>query len=290
MALLPSHYVDCVVALGNQQVGGSAAWVGSGFQYGYWVGVDSEGLSTYRTYVVTNRHVYTLLEHPVVRFNPVGSAPAVEVPAPLLDENGESLWYAHPDPDVDVVVFPLVFDNLKAMGVPAVFFASDNHAATTGKIAELGISEGDAVFVLGFPLGLVGQQRNSVAVRGGCISRIRDALAGADKSFWVDALVFPGNSGGPVVTRPEALAITGTKSQSASYLIGIVSGYVPYQDVAVSQQTHRPRIIFEENSGLVNVFTADVIDETIAVHLAKFPSVGVPVALPGPEADAPTKQ
>ena len=45
---------------------------------------------------------------------------------------------------------------------------------------------------------------------------------GANKEFLVDAFVFPGNSGGPVVSKPEALAITGTKSQDYAYLIGIV--------------------------------------------------------------------
>lgn len=46
-------------------------------------------------------------------------------------------------------------------------------------------------------------------------------------------------------------------------LIGIVKSYIPFQDVAISQQTKRPRVIFEENSGLANVETVDKILETI---------------------------
>jgi hypothetical protein len=36
-------------------------------------------------------------------------------------------------------------------------------------------------------------------------------------------------------------------------LIGVVSSFIPYRETAVSLQTQRPRIVFEENSGLSNV-------------------------------------
>jgi hypothetical protein len=43
----------------------------------------------------------------------------------------------------------------------------------------------------------------------------------------------------------------------------VVASYLPYRDVAVSQQTGQPRIIFEENSGLVNVFPVECVDQAI---------------------------
>ena len=43
----------------------------------------------------------------------------------------------------------------------------------------------------------------------------------------------------------------------------MVSGYIPYQDVAVSQQTGRRRIIFEENSGLGKVVPYDAIQRLV---------------------------
>jgi S1-C subfamily serine protease len=92
-------------------------------------------------------------------------------------------------------------------------------------------------------------------------------LTKANQTFLVDAFVFPGNSGGPVVSKPEALSIEGTKSQNAAYLIGIVQSYVPYQDLAVSLQTKRPRVVFEENSGLAAVHPVDLIEETIQIYL-----------------------
>src|SRR5690606_32144740 len=102
-----------------------------------------------------------------------------------------------------------------------------------------------------------------VILRSGAIARIRDLFEGRSTDFIVDALVFPGNSGGPVVLRPEMVSIQGTKSNMNAGLIGVIKSYIPYQDIAVSQQTNRPRIIFEDNSGLSLVEPVDYIFETI---------------------------
>jgi len=123
--------------------------------------------------------------------------------------------------------------------------------------------EGDFAYVLGFPMGIVGERRSTVIVRRAAIARIRDALDKSSNDFLIDAFIFPGNSGGPVVSKPEAISIRGTKSQSASYLIGIVRSHVSYRDVAVSRQTNLPRVIFEENSGLATVHPVDSFQEII---------------------------
>ena len=49
----------------------------------------------------------------------------------------------------------------------------------------------------------------------------------------------------------------------------MVSSYLPYREVAVSQQTGRPRMIFEENSGLGVVVPFNVIEETIEFAVNK---------------------
>jgi hypothetical protein len=85
----------------------------------------------------------------------------------------------------------------------------------------------------------------------------------ASMSFMIDSFVFPGNSGGPVVLKPDMFAIQGTKSQSKAALIGVVTDYRPYTDVAISPQTHRARVLFEENSGLADVLPIDYVEDTI---------------------------
>ena len=125
------------------------------------------------------------------------------------------------------------------------------------------IAEGNGIFVLGFPLGLIGKERNYPIARYGIIARIQDWLQGDEKTFLIDSSVFPGNSGGPVILKPEGVAIKDTKPITHSLLIGMISSYIPSQDVAVSKQTGEPRIIFEENSGLAEVVPINLIKETL---------------------------
>jgi hypothetical protein len=112
-------------------------------------------------------------------------------------------------------------------------------------------------------MNLAGAQKNYVIVRQGCIARISDMIDGTSASFLLDAFIFPGNSGGPVILKPEMTAIGGTKAQANAFLIGIVRAYQPYSDIAVSQQTKQPRVIFQENSGLAEVLPIDYVDEAI---------------------------
>lgn len=268
MALIPPFYIDCVAAIGTGEPESERHWVASGFLYGCRLpdGVNLE--RQYQVYLVTNRHVLSGMERAYLRFNPQDDKHAREFGLDLIDEAGTPLWFAHPDDQVDVAATPINFDLLQERGMQVSYFENDRHSATIARLKQLGVTEGDFTYVLGFPMGLVGGHRNSVIVRSGTLARIRDVLSGVNTAFLVDAFVFPGNSGGPVVLKPEALAIEGTTAQVTPYLIGVVQAYVPYEDVAVSQQTGRPRIVFEENAGLAAVLPVDFIEETIAARCA----------------------
>ena len=267
MALLPPFFLDCVVALGSDDEHGKKQWVASGFLYGEFQAKTSDTEKTYRVYLVTNRHVVADMNKLYMRFNPEDAQPAREYDLPLRDALGEPVWIGHPDSEVDVAVIPINAQLLREHRIKFGWFNSDDHIVTCARARELGMSEGDGVFVLGFPMGLVGGDRNFVIVRQGAIARIRDTLAGGTKECLVDVPVFPGNSGGPVVTRPEFTAIQGTRATNASYLLGMVKSYIPYRDVAISAQTKLPRIIFEENSGLTAVIPVDFIMEAVQKHM-----------------------
>jgi hypothetical protein len=80
-----------------------------------------------------------------------------------------------------------------------------------------------------------------------------------------DGFVFPGNSGGPVVYEPTIRIGKSFKTSilQGDWLVGMVSSFITYRDVAVSLQTKRPRIIFEENAGLCRVVPAETILELL---------------------------
>lgn len=280
MALIPPAFLDAVVALGVP--GPTTRWVGTGWIY-LAVEERTEATAYGQTFLVTNRHVVEPYVELNIRCNPHGYGPAQEFELGLLRPDGGRLWSAHPDDDADVAVVPIRFDMLREAGMAVSVIHSDRHAARNSELIELGVSEGDGTFVLGFPMGMVGEGRNAVTVRGGTIARIGDLLRETSNEFLVDAFVFPGNSGGPVVLRPQMMSIKGTKSVTRAVVIGIVKSYVPYQDVAVSSQTNRPRVIFEENTGLAAAHSIDAVDAAIAQYRLELRT-----SEPAPEDEAQT--
>ena len=77
---------------------------------------------------------------------------------------------------------PVDFNWLQSLASPTNFLMSDENAANTQQMNEIGVAEGDFVYVLGFPLAMVGEKRNFVIVKSGIISRIRDVLQNAGSS------------------------------------------------------------------------------------------------------------
>ena len=179
----------------------------------------------------------------------------------------QSVWTLHPE-GFDIAVTQVSTRILKNEGIDFVALKGDENTVSRDEARDHQIGEGDGIFVLGFPLGLARIDRNYTIVRHGIIARIQDWLQGHAGEFLIDSSIFPGNSGGPVFTKPEHIHITGTRSFAQCSLIGMVSSYVPYQESAVSTQTGKVRMTFEENSGLGVVIPVDQICETIRLALA----------------------
>ena len=283
MALIPPGYLNTVVALGGPSEDGTMKYTATGFLYGHPTGATNEdGQPTYRLFLVTNRHVLQKASMNSTelhaRFNrPVGADSNIYT-IPLKETDGSASWIVHPRPDADVAVITINHKRLQDDGIEFVFFAGDQGAFTLDQAREIEVSEGDGVFVLGFPLGEAGKERNYAVVRQGIVARVQDWLKGNSQTFLIDASIFPGNSGGPVLLKPELTFIRGTKRNDRCGLIGMVSSYLTYQEVAISQQTERPRMIFEENSGLGVVVPHNVIQETIQAAVDKLNPVGQAIA------------
>jgi hypothetical protein len=277
-AQIPPFFINSVVALGGERpisvpgLPDHTEWqtAGTGFFYGYLVQNDpDQSKRRYEIYLVTAKHViqgYIAATHGdiKVRINPKDSSTAIqEFSIPNIPKPDESSWFYDPDSTIDIAITSINFDFLKGLGYEPNFFPNDSAVLEKKTLIESEVAAGDGVFVLGFPMNLTGAQRNYVIVRQGVIARIAEMLEGASKSFMVDSFVFPGNSGGPVVLRPEIFGIQGTKTHNNAALIGVVTDYRPYTDVAVSPQTNHARVLFEENSGLADVLPINYVEETI---------------------------
>lgn len=262
MALLPQQFIDSVISIGLMGNNQRISWIATGFVFGY--RDDGFAEHEYHLYIVTNKHVFNGHDTVYVRFNKKDNHDSKDYPLPLV-EHGVKKYKEHPDPEVDVAVIQINPQTLVNDEVNIQFFQMDKHAFTVEQMKDKGVSEGDGIFAPGFPMGNIGhnEARKYVMVRSGCISRIQEMLDGYSKDFIVDALIFPGNSGGPVVLRPEIAAINGTVPITETRLIGVIKQNISYLDVAVSRQTGRDRIVFEDNTGLTLVESVDRIIETI---------------------------
>lgn len=114
------------------------------------------------------------------------------------------------------------------------------------------LSEGDEVFVIGFPIGFEEDLKNWPVVRQGVLAQIQPYLQGGAGIFLIDGSVFNGNSGGPVVTKPQSVSIEGTHKFRKNALIGMVSGYRDNSYIGIG-----------ENADLGVVIPLDTIRDTI---------------------------
>ena len=265
MALFPPQYLDAVVALGTSET----QPVATGFFYGHPSGQrGTHGRMLYLIFLVTNRHVAATPGLGAIFDGPApGDRIFLEFPEPEPHE--QSAWTYHPREDIDVAVCQADMSYFEEAGISYQAFCEDRHLFSREDAREAGVAEGTSVALLGFPLGLSGEHGHHAIVRTGSIARIRDWLQGEDENFLIDCPVFPGNSGGPVITIPDPGAIKATPRVETSRLLGMACSYIPYREVAVSQQTQDPRIIFVENSGLAPVLPVKMIQETVQEDLRR---------------------
>lgn len=269
MALLPPFFLDSVVALGVGDNPTKRSWIGTGFLYGKVVKKSAPKNKSYHVFLVTNKHVLGDHTKVWIKFNTVSGSTSHDFDIQLRAKNGRELWIRHPDDDVDLCAIFINAKFLLSKNMRFSYIRDDEHSYTISQLKNEGVTEGDGVYVLGYPMGLVDSTWQAAICRLGCIARIQDVLNAGTGDFLVDASIFPGNSGGPVVLQPEMTAITGTKSISNANLIGVVQSYLPYQDIAVSLQTKRPRVTFDENSGLAPVIPVDRINELMTASVKR---------------------
>lgn len=267
MAIIPPFFMNAVVSLGVALPDGKKVWIGTGFLMGRKEETDTTKSTLY---IITNKHVVNGEEALWVRFNCQGNVGVQDMFMELM-KNGNKKYSEHPNPSVDVIAVQIVPQVILNNKLSLSFIDVDDHSLTLQKMQDTGIDEGSLVYALGFPMNLVNDEVKAPICRIGCISRIADAFINPQKtsSYLVDAQVFPGNSGGPIISRPEYISINNTPSNSSANLIGVLSAYIPYRDTLISQQTHQNIMIREENSGLTVVHPVDRIKEVIELEWAR---------------------
>ncbi len=221
------------------------------FGTGFLVNVD--GLS----YLFTAGHVVT----DFLNERPAGApflAAANLKAGPMVIQSFDDLpkqhgvgWVFDGAADIAATPFPTA-PEYRVRTIPLEFFLADEQ-----------LSELQDVFFVSFQPGLEAPDKVRPILRRGMIALVDGS------EVHLDAFVFPGNSGSPVFVRSEAIssspqgAVIGGNSLSCK-VIGLVESYLPYQEYAISTKTKRPRVVFEENSGLAHIVSAGQIRHFIA--------------------------
>lgn len=275
MARILPKYMEAVVSLGAPTPDGGIEWLASGF----FVGRKVYPPERQTVFLITNKHVVRGMDQICVRFNNKSQKAVLDVKIPLIDPyTGKKFYTEHPDKDTDVVALGFSPQRCDDFYLKLSYFDLDEDALSLKGMEKKDLSEGEFVYTLGFPLGKVSDIIKAPFCRLGCISRIAEAFRQPNPTgtFLIDAQVFPGNSGGPIVSRADSIPYTSDfqgslQHKEKSYLIGIVSQYLSFLDerIALSDGPQMSLITGDEvtlraeNSGLAVIHPVDRIREVV---------------------------
>lgn len=262
MALFNRQHLKAVVLIENQVGKNKFRSIATGFLIGFILNNDLDPQKrTYRIFLVTNRHVFEGSEILWLRFDKKENSGTARFPI-YLKQNNETKWIAHKNAKVDLAMLTISHQFLNDQSVDWLFF-NEEMIAYQKDFESIGIELGDELFILGFPMGLSGSLQNFAIVRSGAIARVDEEVVKREKYFLIDATIFPGNSGGPVLLKPELASLPNTKAVSSVYILGVVSGYKLYKEPLYSHQSNPPSVgaVSIENSGLAVIVPMDFAKE-----------------------------
>lgn len=262
MALLNPNHFKTLVAIGLKNKQGFVCKA-TGFLVGF-IAKNSKDPTKrqYYVFLVTNKHVFSGDKSYVdLRFNKKDGRSEV-FRQELFFPNNESRWKAHRNEKVDLAVLNVNPGVLKEHNIDYQFFPEEIFSYYKN-FKNIGIEVGDDVYILGFPLGISGDIQNYPCAKWGIISRMDKELISKNKAFLIDSSIFPGNSGSPVILKPTITSLAGTPAVSSAYLLGVVSGYIPYEEGLYTHQTNPPSLVSlsRENSGLSFTVPMDFVKQ-----------------------------
>lgn len=263
----PEH-LQCVVALGRFTEEDEIVTTGrlmreaaSGFMYAFpRSGKRNNESDGFWPWLVTCKHVVREIgggfrpEQMILRMNMENHHGTQMFAIPLRETTDDPSWFLHPTKDVAVI--PIVWEDLDKRGVQWRVFAAGRDAISRREAAILGLSEGNSVFMLGFPTGWRPGRQDYPIVRHGVLAQVQGWLNEDHETFLVDGSGFPGNSGGPVITSPQFETASESGNVPRAAMIGMVSESKLYP-IATGGQT------LNESADLIEVIPVEAIDETI---------------------------
>ena len=256
LALIPKFFFNAVVSIGSK-INDEIKWIGTGFL----VGRKEENLDSYTIFLITNLHIVEKKSLIFVRFNKKLSPEFVDCEI-ILNQNNKVQYSIHTT--ADIVAIQLSHAFLQNKNIEYNWFSLDKHALLANDMKNTDVIEGCLIYSLGYPISLIGSSKNFPICRLGCISRISELFdSKGGNEYLVDLQTIPGNSGSPIINRPENSYIQGTSNNDSANLIGIISGTIDYSEKCKDKKCEYG---YEKNSGLTIVHTVDSIIEVVEME------------------------
>lgn len=154
-------------------------------------------------FIVTNKHVVKGTQTAYLTFTKMKDDKPVmgdTVEIKIDEEMWQSFWFGHPDPEIDIAVFPLgpVLDAILAQFGAEVFLKVIDDTMIPNHEALDKLDALEPVTFVGYPNGLWDSKNFIPVVRKGITATPLQIDFEGKPTFLIDASVFGGSSGSPV--------------------------------------------------------------------------------------------
>lgn len=213
----------CTTRIEAKTANGKETSIGTGFIFSHKIDEQQHIL-----FIVTNRHVVDGFGLATISFvQDQGGSPQLGRKCEVRLEDLPKLVFADPDPKIDIALIPMlpVLEHFKRKGETPFFRAlsEDNVLSDEGAQAFSAIQ---AVLFMGYPIGLMDEKNFIPIARRGITATPYTVDFNGLPVFLVDASVFPGSSGSPVLVLDEKTSFTrggGSARSARAYFLGLIS-------------------------------------------------------------------